>query len=221
VAASVEFQVAIKGDLEKFMADLVQSKKKVATNVNRKAARRTRRNLRKEIQSAFDIDRASRRASGMALEDTVRVADTPRRGYAFENMSVVYSKATYAKGRAAKIDLLSVFETGATIRARGGNWVAIPTDDAPLRAGRGGARRATPDEYPGPKQFIQIRPGLAIMVDPRRRLVLWILVPAVRVKKRLNVAAIHGRTVAIMGRDYENLLTAETARLIQKYGFST
>src|SRR5690606_29278018 len=100
------------------------------------------------------------------------------------------------------VDLLLVFDEGALITGRGGKWLAIPTGIAPLKSGRGGARRATPAEAGLNLVFLPAGSNRGVLVDPGSREVLYVLVKQVRVRKRI---------------DLDRVFQARSARLVDQF----
>lgn len=145
---------------------------------------------------------------GARLAKTWRHAVYPKAGDSIDAAATVWTKAPH---------IIESYDKGRTLFGKGGNWLAIPTDNVP-RGRRG--KRITPDNWPasrfGPLQYIKTRAGkhllIAQNVRARRRkgvingvtpasqtarrtgkglasAVMFILVPAVRKHKRLNVKA--------------------------------
>lgn len=181
----MELRAAVRGNLRAILRDEERAIARAATRSVRAAAGQARRMLRGQIRKSFGRER--RRLSGAAFEDTVRYRSKPRRGQALDATATVYSRARYRRRR-GEVDLLAVYDEGVSIRAGKGRWLAVPTEIAPLRSGRGGARRASPSEIRIPLQFLQIDPQRALLVTKgRRRRVLYVLVREVNLGKRLDV----------------------------------
>lgn len=181
----MELQAAVRGDLRAILRDEERAIARAATRSVRAAAGQARRMLRGQIRRNFGRERE--RLSGAAFEDTVRYRSQPRRGQALDATATVYSRARYRR-RSGEVDLLAVYDEGVTIRAAQGRWLAVPTQHAPLRGGRGGTRRASPKETRIPLQFIQIARDQALLVSKgRERRVLYVLLRQVKAAKRLDV----------------------------------
>jgi hypothetical protein len=114
--------------------------------------------------------------------------------------------------------ILTAFTEGATILARHGRWLAIPTAEVPQGQKR---RFLTPAEVEAragrPLRFIQ-PPGhrtafLVLDPPPRSRnarpQLLFILVPQVTLRKRLDLAGALARAEAALPDLLEHHLTAE------------
>ncbi|TPE47229.1 DUF6441 family protein [Amaricoccus solimangrovi] len=115
--------------------------------------------------------------------------------------------------------LIDAFDRGAMIKSEAGFWLAIPTADAPKR-GVGG-KRINPSNFPesryGPLRFIFRRHGPSFLVvdnlrrgkrgylrartkkqliaahsNPDATVVMFLLYPRVKLRKRLDVAREHG-----------------------------
>lgn len=133
--------------------------------------------------------------------------------YKQDKASIVFSKAQ---------KIMQGFATGVTIRSKYGRFLAIPTDAAPKR-GMGG-KRINPFNFPehryGPLRFIYraTGPSLLVVENQRRRtgkrggysragekaiqagnvatVVMFILVPRVRIQRRLDIEAVKARWAA-------------------------
>ncbi|MTW18348.1 hypothetical protein GJ689_19280 [Rhodoplanes serenus] len=145
---------------------------------------------------------------GERLARTWRGRTYPEHGTSMEAAAFVWSKAS---------KLVDAFDRGVTIRSRDGFWLAIPTSAAGARGiGSGGRRvRITPggwERRTGMRlRFVYRRRGPSLLVADNARLnkrglaapnrrksgqatvVVFLLVPQVRLRKRLNVDAIAQR----------------------------
>jgi hypothetical protein len=139
--------------------------------------------------------------------------------------SEVYPKGVGSLNAAALIwskakKIVGAFETGVDIRARNGNWLAIPLPAAG-KANRGG--RISPGEWESSRgrrlQFVQRKRGGALLVDTgqairgpstvgrggvargfrNRSVPIFILVPRVRLQKRLGLVSGADRLARSMG----------------------
>lgn len=150
------------------------------------------------------------------LANTIRADVFPKRGASLRPAVTVYTKA-------AKI--LAGMAEPMTIRGTGGNWLAIPTENAPIRLM---GKRVTPEIYErrygaGRLAFIPLVPGRSgILVDNdvRRRggrrggfavrtersrqaaesAAMFILVREVRTKRRFSLRAYEARGTAALAR---------------------
>lgn len=97
---------------------------------------------------------------GTRLANTVRGVTYPQAGFSMNAAGLVYTKAS---------KIIGGFETGITIRARDGLWLAVPLPAA-MKSGRGG--RITPNEWEsrtGRALRFVYRPGrAALLVDDGR-----------------------------------------------------
>lgn len=117
----LQVRMAVEGNLNAFMA---KREKGVASAVTR-AVRGVAFGLQREIS------RQAKKAKfqNPGLEKLMIAKVDPRRGYKPDAEGVVYSVALVQRG-GEEVDLYEVFDKGATITAKGGKWLAIPTDDA-------------------------------------------------------------------------------------------
>lgn len=211
----MELRAAVRGNLRAILKDEERAIARAATRSVRAAAGQARRMLRSQIRRNFGKQRS--RLSGKAFEDTVRYKSTPRRGQALDATARVYSRSTYRR-LGGQIDLLALHDAPRTIRARGGRWLAIPTEQAPLRGGRGGTRRATPREAGLALQFIQIDRQRALLVSKgRQRRVLYVLVREVKLGKRLDVHRAWDSGRKRLDREFARQLAREDQRLEKKW----
>lgn len=206
----MELTLAIRGDLRQILAQRLRGAERAVTGGVRSTTFGLRRELCRQIKRAFRS--ASVALSGGRIEKTVGARVTPARGFSLEPEGLVYSRALYRRP-SGQIDLLEVFDRGAEIKAAGGRWLAIPTEHAPLRSGRGGQRRASPKESGLKLQFLPTRdPRVARLVvrDEARRpgqpAVIYWLVREVRLAKRLDIAAAERKWRARLGPQIERNL---------------
>ena len=154
-----------------------------------------------------------------SLNNLLVVRRKPARGFSSWSPRVwVRSRATYKAGatRTQSIDLFDVFDTGAVVRAQRSKYLAIPTENAPFKQGRGGTRRASPSEANVKVRFVPARGGNAVLIDPRSKQVLWVLVRQVRVPKRISIDAVVARHGGRLIDVIETKLDNELARLARR-----
>ena len=142
--------------------------------------------------------------------------------------------AAMVSTKAAK--LIDAFDRGAVIKSESGFWLAIPTADAPKRGA--GGKRINPSNFPesrfGPLRFIFRRMGPSLLVvdnlrqgkrgylrartkkaliaarsDPNSTVVMFLLYPSVKLKKRLDV----GREYQAWANRLPGLVAAELEAL--------
>lgn len=198
------------------MAQRLRIAERAVTSGVRSTTRGLQRELRRQVKRAFRNAPAA--LSGGSIEKTVGARVTPARGASLDAEGLVYSRALYRRP-SGQVDLLEVFERGAEIRAAGGTWLAIPTEHAPLRSGRGGQRRASPKESDLKLRFAPTRdPRVARLVlrDPARgaarEVVVYWLVREVRLAKRLDIVAAERKWRARLGPQIERNLDRLTRR---------
>lgn len=210
---SLALKCAIRGDVAGYMQGQKKAALTVATQVNRRAGRRTRRMLQNAIRAGFRKNK--NRQAGADFAKTIIFKDTPRTGSAIPNMTQVYCVARYAKRRTVMIDLLTVFTEGADIRPTRGKWLAIPTPFAYQKVHKRGGY-VSPEMIPN-KHFVQKQANLAFFFDNASNQLLFVLVPFIKIRPRINAHAIHTASSAKMRADYTELMARETAKLIQKF----
>lgn len=118
--------MAAEGNLDKFMADRAKGIASAVTRAVRSVTFGLQRELRRQVRKAnFKKD---------GLEKLVSAKVFPKKGYLADAEGVVYSNAQVQRN-GGEVDLIEVFSTGATITAKGGKWLAIPTADAATARG--------------------------------------------------------------------------------------
>ena len=186
---------ALQGRLDEILRDELKRGERAVTN----GVRRASEGLKGEL-------RAQTIASGLGprLARTWRSQAYPRSGQSLGAAAMVFSKAP---------GVMRAFTEGAVIRSANGLFLAIPTDAAPKR-GTGG-KRISPSNFPehrfGRLRFVYRRgaPSLLVVDDLRGRtgkrggfaragqraiargqtttVVMFILVPQVRIRKRVDL----------------------------------
>ena len=177
-------------------AEMRTISKAVATGV-KEAGRGLKGDLRKQVVSA---------GLGMRLSRTWRDRTYPNKGH--DAASLVWSKAP---------QIIRTFDEGAVIKSKSGLWLAIPTASAPKRGVGGKRINPSnfPEHRFGPLRFVYRRNGPSLLVVDGVRInksgrvgrrakggaftktgrmkqgmatsVMFIMVPQVRLKKRLDV----------------------------------
>lgn len=151
---------------------------------------------------------------GRRLSNTVRSEVYPKGQGSLNAAALIWSKAK---------DIVGAFETGVEIRARNGNWLAIPLPAAG-KSSRGG--RITPLEWERRRgrrlRFVYRRGRTALLIDDgtvlrgartmgsdgfsrpargfrNRSVPVFVLVPRVRLQKRLGLMSSADRLARSMG----------------------
>ena len=215
------FRVEVRGDLGAAIRAEGRAVRKAVMQGMAQAGRDTRRDMLREFRSRLQSGR--RLVGQRSLNGLVAVRRAPRTGFSSWTPRVwVQSRATYKRGgvRQEPIDLFAVFDEGATVRAANGKYLAIPTENAPFKKGRG-QRKATPKEAAAasvPMRFVPIAPDKALLVDPRRpkgsrESALYILVRQVRLAKRISLDGIFSRNAGRVMDLIDEKLALELARI--------
>jgi hypothetical protein len=189
-------QVTIIGDLQKELVAEVKGAERAVTAAIRLAGGGVKAGWRTQIASA---------GLGERLGRTIRDQYYPKSGLSIEAAALVYSRAP---------NIVGAFDQGVTIRSKDGFWLAIPTEAAGkgLKGGRN-----TPGEWEQRNgrrlKFIYRRGRTGLLVDtgdvlPRARImkrdgtsraargfknrsvIIFILVPQVMLRKRLNLETV-------------------------------
>lgn len=198
--------ISIEGDLEQMMADEVLTAEKAVTRAMRRFAASGKAEWRGQVS----------RALGAKLGNAVRSAVYPKTGESIEAAAQVYTRAP---------EIIGAHERGVTIRSKDGFWLAIPTVEAgPARRGT----RMTPgawEQKTGRRLRFIYRRGLASLLVADAKftkagrvgkgrmtksgrygtgavsVVIFILVPQVRLPKRLSLMASGERLAAQIPAD--------------------
>jgi hypothetical protein len=188
-------QVTVIGDLEKELLAEARAGERAVTAAIRLAGAGVKTGWRGQIASA---------GLGERLGRTIRDQYYPRSGESIEAAAMVYSRAPHIVG---------AFDQGVTIRSKDGFWLAIPTTAAGKGA-KGG--RISPGEWEQRNgrrlRFIYRRGRPGLLVDAgdvlsrarvmkrdgtsraargfkNRSVIIFILVPQVQLRKRLDLEA--------------------------------
>ena len=190
----MKFSASIVRSLRADMQSELRSIERAAATGTREAGRGLKTELRRQVGNA---------GLGQRLANSWRDRHYPNRK--LDAASLVYTKAR---------QIIRAFEEGAVIRSRRGRFLAIPTENAPRKGTDG--RRISPSTVPGPSDSCPdqrtvaagggwlarlIQPangelrGFRRATDRARRggqglttVVMFLLVPQVKLSKRLDVA---------------------------------
>ena len=200
---SWQFDAAIRGKLKAEMAAEVKAGEGAVTAVIRRRTLKLKQDVRAQISSA---------GLGERLGNAMRDRFYPSRGASLSATGVVASRAIY-KRPGGLVDLITVFQEGATINARGGKYLAIPVgvgkneslrnfdskdiDLIPFRNGQGYVvlRR-------GARQFGRGGGG-----------VLFLLIKQARIKRRLNLDGVIAAAENGIDQDIVNEWNSRATRL--------
>lgn len=192
-------EVALRGDLEKFMRDELKKAERAVTEAVKAETIALRDALRDQVIAA---------GLGQGLAKAWRYEVFPKGGTSLGAAGVLYSKAPH---------IHSAFDRGETVRSPNGFWLAIPTENAPRRAR---FRPITPSTFPeatlGKLRLIAPKGRRDVgflVVDKVRRgtgkrggfrkaskralkqgdfenaVIMFVLIPEARMKKKTDVAA--------------------------------
>lgn len=171
----MRLDVAIRGDLAAYLKhDAKAAAISIAHSVRQETAR-FKRLLRAEVRSA---------GLGNRLANAIRNSYTPQKGDVPTVVGKVFSKAVY-KRPGGLVDLIAVFDEGATIRAFNGRFLVIP-----IEAGKKEKFRFNKESM----SLIPTRRGGYLVVYkpfkgsivPRGSVfkVMWLLVPQTKIRAR-------------------------------------
>ena len=193
----MKLAATITGSIMAGMEAEMRTISKAVTAGVKEAGRGLKGDLRKQVASA---------GLGMRLARTWRERTYPNEGH--DAASLVWSKAP---------QIIRTFDEGAVIKSKSGLWLAIPTASAPKRGVGGKRINPSnfPEHRFGPLRFVYRRNGPSLLVVDGVRInksgrvgrrakggaftktgrmkqgmatsVMFIMVPQVRLKKRLDV----------------------------------
>lgn len=164
-------------------------------------------------------DQIKQAGLGSRLGNTVRSDVYPKGVGSLNAATLVWSKAK---------KIVGAFETGVEITAKNGKYLALPITQAGFRAGGGRGRGMTPEDWERRTgrvlSFVPRKSGVALLVDtgtrsaaagrrlrrgeygprqasarPNRVKPIFILVPRVRLQKRLGLYSAADRLAQSMG----------------------
>lgn len=215
---------ALSGNLEKMMAEELEDAEWAVTDGVREAAEDMVFELRADVIAG---------GLGARLSKSWRVSHYPKGQRSLGAASVVQTKAP---------KLVRAFDEGAVIKSKDGFWLAIPTDAAPKRGkGRKRLTPSNfPEATYGPLRFVynKKRPNMAYLVVDNQRerqgkrkgyalskskralktgyglstVIMFTLVPQVRLKRRLNVEPIASRATRNMAKHISQSFKSRDAR---------
>ena len=157
----------IVGDLKAVMADEVRTTEQAVTTAIDRAGSGLQREWRGAVSGAL----------GRRLGNAVRFNRYPAQGTSLDAAAYVFVRPGKG-GRGGAADIVSSFDEGTLIRRGGGRWLAIPTENTPLKA-RG--RRATPADLESATKFGGFGRDLEL-VPTNRPGVMLLVMPVVRAK---------------------------------------
>jgi len=186
-----QVSLALRGDLQKFMDAEVKAGKSAVTTIIRRRTTNLKNNLRRQIRRAGLSER---------LGKTVQGTTYPKRGVSLNAAGQVISKALYKRPHGV-VDLISVIDQGAVIRAGAGKSLAIPLPAA--GKGRGVKHdpiSRKPSDWPaGTFALIPSKNGkTAVLVfkgGSKKGQAAFILVRQVRLKKRIDINKAYAKAI--------------------------
>lgn len=158
------------------------------TTVTRRAAVKMKNRGRAQMKRAGLGDR---------LPNALRDFTYPRQGESADAVGGIYSKAIVDRGGDG-LDVIRVHEEGAAISARGGQFLAIPTE----RVGRKGGRLLRPGDYP--RGFLHVemqKHGKSGALVDDTGAAYFVLLPSVAVRAVLDLAKVREQVAATIDVD--------------------
>ena len=200
----MNLKIELKGAPSLELAEIVRGHidraERAVTRAVHRAGRGLQGELRQQVVSA---------GLGRRVANAWRLKAFPTEGASIDAAAYIWSNAP---------KIIRAFDEGVVIRGRSGNWLAIPTENAPKSYG---FKPISPSNWPterfGPLRLVYCRNGPSLLVvdnvrinrrsgrvsrrvkDPRTKsgalrkglvsVVMFLLVPQVRLTKRLDVDA--------------------------------
>ena len=140
----MELRLALRGDLAPWLRANGEAVAPAVTSVIRRKTNLLKKRLRRHVEQA---------GLGERLAKTIRGATQPPRGNSVQTAGLVFSAAIYKQRPGGPIDLIDVFNTGATVSAKTAKGLFV---GGRLR-GKGGQRYARVQTVPVPK-LLDIEP---------------------------------------------------------------
>ncbi len=211
---SWQIDLALKGDLQKFMDAEVRAGKAAVTTIVRRRVTNLKNDIRRQIKRAGLSDRL-----GLSLR-----GDTyPKRGASLNAAGRVYSKAIVKRKRGIS-DLIQVLDKGALIMGTYGRKYVAIANPAVVQLGNGVRNRTksrSPTEFP-PGTFLW-RPtkkaNVAMLVlkrDPTK-VAFW-LYKVVRLKKKIDIDRAYQKAIASIDFAVVRQWERNSSRVADKFG---
>jgi hypothetical protein len=210
-------QAFVEGELGHFL----NAQAKAVEVGSRKAMRITAGAIRRKI--AGNVRRAF---PNTTLAKLVRSRITGR-GADIE--ATVFSRAAYKSSSfrpGGPVDLVQLFAQGATIKSARGGYLAIPTENAPLKSARGPrGQQMTPREMIAAGQKLAFLPAgagrlVAVLKRGGTSVVTHVLVRQVSLRKRYDIQSVVDRYAAqfpeIIAREIN--AAADASAVLRRYG---
>lgn len=199
----MRIKAALGGNLERYMAEELQLAELAVTGGVRHSV--------EDVKHALRVD-VVRGGLGRRLSKSWRSKLYPGAGHSLGAAGIVYTKSE---------KLIRAFNEGQTIRSTDGSWLAIPTEHAPKRGTD--RKKISPENFPesklGKLRFVPRSKGVPLLVVDNQRtrkgkrggyalsrskralksgnglstVIMFFLVPQVRLKRRLNVRSVADR----------------------------
>lgn len=186
-----QVSLALRGDLQKFMNAEVKAGKRAVTTTIRRRVNRLKNDLRRQIKRA---------GLGERLGKTVRGDTFPKRGTSLNAAGRVSSKAI-VKRPGGVADLITLLDTGATIKAGAGKALVIPLPAAGRGRGvKGDPVSRKPSDFPeGTFSMIPSRNRkTAVLVfrsGAKKGQAGFILARQTRLKKRIDIERAYQKAI--------------------------
>jgi hypothetical protein len=194
------------------MKEELELSERAVTGGVRATVEDTKTDLRRDV---------ARAGLGQRLAKSWRHKVYPKTGSSLAASGIVYTKAE---------KLIRVYDRGAVIRSSEGFWLAIPTEHAP-KYGQG-RKRINPSNFPewklGKLRFVYRKSGVSLLVVDNQRqkkgggyapsrskralksghglstVIMFFLVPQVRLRKRLNVDRVIAGNAGNLARNIDS-----------------
>lgn len=146
---------------------------------------------------------------GARLANALRSAIQPPQGISLDPRGAVFSNARTKNRPGGPVDLITVFEQGATT----GGPVAIPTRYCP-KSKDGRKRHAQPSDFPRDLLFSRkVGSQIRLYIKGKPPVFAWVIVPNVKVPALLHLLALHKKHTAGMDAAVAKRIEQDAKRL--------
>ena len=201
---TLKVEVEVSGKVSAATAAEIAAGKRAVTGTFRGKTDEIKQAMRQQIRAA-----GLGRGQGRDLAKALRGQTYPQRADSLNAKGVVFSVSRYKRRAGGPIDLVTVFEEGASIRPVAGRFLAIPTPAAGQAQGpgRGGPRKAMPSDFPeGTLDYVPQSRGAdpspaRLVFKVRPEVTAFFLLRTARIRQRLALAALFEKLTADLDRE--------------------
>jgi hypothetical protein len=208
-----QVSLALKGDLQKYLEAEVKAGRRSVYGVVNSRKNSLKNKLRKQV-------RATTKSQGLA--NTIRDWINPEKEFSANVTAYVFSKALY-KRRTGLTDLITLLDTGETVRARAGKVLSIPLP----AVGRGSGHKhdpvaRKPSDFPeGTFYLVPAENGrtavLRFREGSKANQAAFLLVKQVRHRKRIDIAKDYAVAIRNIDLAVARKWERESLKLVRRF----